>query len=142
MTKQFVYILFLLFIISCSKDSIQSTPQLKLNSISTTLVTQGSELLVTFRLTDKEGDFNDTIWVQKETSSCIDSDFLDSTTYKIPVETPRKTNFDGVVSITFSYPTDLQPRCNKSDTAVFTFWIKDAKGNQSDTTKTEPIIIQ
>ena len=142
MTKQFVYILFLLFIISCSKDSIQSKPQLKLNSINTTLVTQGNDLLVTFRLTDKEGDFIDTIWVQKQTSSCVESDFFDSTYYRIPAETPRKTNFDGIVSITFSYPTDLQPRCNKADTAVFSFWIKDAKGNQSDTTKTEPIIIQ
>ena len=142
MTKQFVYILFLLFITSCSKDSFQSKPQLKLNSISTSVVTQGSDLVIKFRLTDKEGDFNDTIWVKKETTSCLSSDFIDSTKYTIPKEIPRKNNFDGEVTITLFYPIDLQPFCNKADTAVFSFWIKDAKGNQSDTTKTEPIIIQ
>lgn len=93
------------------------------------------------RLTDKEGDFVDTIWVKKTTTRCTFSNFQDSLLYSIPSETPRTKNFDGEVLISFSYAIELQPRCNRNDTATFSFWMKDKAGNKSDTVKTPPIII-
>ena len=142
MTKPFIYILLLLFILSCGKDSIQSKPQLKIKSVSSSVVAIGDDLVVKMRLTDKEGDFVDTIWMKKMTTRCNASNFTDSLLYRIPPETPRTKNFDGEVLITLTYAVELQPRCNKADTAVFSFWMKDAKGNKSDTVKTQSIIIQ
>ena len=142
MTKHFVSILFLLFLLACSKDTFQTKPQLKINSLSSIVVTPGSDLQISMRLTDKEGDFLDTIWMKKQTTNCSASDFTDSSLYSIPAETPRKVNFDGEVLVSFTYAIELQPRCNYADTAVFSFWMKDKKGNVSDTVKTQSIIIQ
>jgi hypothetical protein len=142
MTKSFIYSLLLLFILSCGKDSIQSKPQLSIKSVSSSTIAIGDDLVVRMRLTDKEGDFVDTVWIKKKTTRCTSSDFTDSLLYRIPPETPRTKNFDGEVLVTLSYAVELQPRCNKADTAVFSFWMKDAKGNKSDTAKTQSIIIK
>jgi hypothetical protein len=131
----------LLLIISCSKDSFQSKPQLFLKSVSATNIPAGGSLEVILRLTDKEGDFRDTIWVKKITTRCPSSNFADSSIYRVPSEVPRTSFFDGDVVINFNYFLGLQPRCTKPDTAIFSFWMKDAAGNKSDTVKTPSIII-
>lgn len=131
-----------LLILSCGKDTFQSRPQLTLQSVSSSVVPPQSGLQIVMRLTDKEGDFTDTVWVEKITTRCPNSNFRDSLLYRIPDETPRKKNFDGEVVVTFSYPFELQPRCTRDDTAVFSFWMKDRAGNRSDTVRTQPIIIQ
>lgn len=142
MTKQFIALLFVLFILACGKETFESKPSLTIKSISSTLVAPGSDLLINMRLTDKEGDFVDTIWVKKSTTRCAQSNFIDSFLYRIPAETPRTRNFDGEVLVTFTYAIELQPRCNRNDTATFSFWMKDKKGNKSDTAKTQFIIIR
>jgi hypothetical protein len=141
MGKYLVIASLLLFVLSCGKDTFQTRPQLTLNSVSSTVVPPQSGLQIVMRLTDKEGDFTDTVWVQKITTRCPNSNFRDSLLYRIPDETPRKKNFDGEVVVTFSYPFELQPRCIRDDTAVFSFWMKDKEGNRSDTVRTPPIII-
>jgi hypothetical protein len=133
-------LLLLVIIVSCSKDSFQSKPQLTLTSVSSNVVPVNSGFQVTMRLTDKEGDFYDTIWVSKITTRCPSSNFADSLLYRIPSDAPRVSNFDGEVVVTFNY-FDIQPRCVRPDTAVFSFWMKDEKGNKSDTVRTAPIII-
>ncbi len=133
--------LVVLFLISCSKDKFQSKPQLELKSVSSTIVPVGGGLQVIMRLTDQEGDFSDVIWVQKVTTQCPGSNFIDSLLYRIPSDVPRSTNFDGDVMVTFAYALGLQPQCTKPDTAVFSFWMKDAANNVSDTVNTPPIII-
>jgi hypothetical protein len=142
MTKQFIALLLLVVLFSCEKDSFQSKPGLSLNKVSSTFVPAGFDLQISMRLTDKEGDFVDTIWVNKTTTRCSFSNFQDSLLYSIPKETPRSKNFDGEVLITFTYAIELQPRCNRNDTAIFSFWMKDKAGNKSDTVKTPAIIIQ
>lgn len=143
MTKRFIAIsLIILFLYACGKDVFQSKPILRINSLSSTYVPIGFDLQIKMRLTDKEGDFTDTIWVMKTTTSCESSDFIDSTLYRIPPETPRTRNFDGEIVLSFSYPIELQPRCSENDTATFRFWVKDEKNNRSDTVTTAPIIIE
>ena len=142
MKRQILTFLSIIFIVSCGKDTFQSKPQLTLKSVSSTTIPVGSDLQIRMRLTDKEGDFVDTIWVSKVTTRCVISNFKDSLIYRIPDNTPRTKNFDGDVFVSFSYPVELQPRCTRPDTAVFSFWMKDEKGNRSDTVKTPPIIIQ
>jgi hypothetical protein len=130
-----------LFILSCGKDTFQSKPQLTLKSVSSTTIPVGSDMQIRMRLTDKEGDFLDTIWVSKVTTRCPSSNFKDSILYQLPPETPKTKNFDGEILISFSYAVELQPRCIRPDTAVFSFWMKDEAGNKSDTVRTAPIII-
>ncbi|MFN5480247.1 MAG: hypothetical protein ACK43J_08470 [Chitinophagaceae bacterium] len=137
-----LFIVFLVLMASCGKESIRSKPQLRIKSVSSTVVPVGKDLQVTLRLSDKEGDFVDTLWIKKRTSNCGLSNFSDSVLYRIPEETPRIKNFDADVLVTFSYAIELQPRCGKSDTAIFSFWIRDYAGNSSDTVTTSPIIIQ
>jgi hypothetical protein len=126
---------------SCGKDSIQSRPRLTLKEVSSTTVPAFGNLQIVLRLTDKEGDFRDAIYVRKLTTRCPSSNFLDSQLYRIPADVPRTANFDGEVVLSFTYPFELQPSCTRPDTAVFSFWVRDAKGNISDTAKTPPIII-
>ena len=127
--------------LSCGKDTIKSKPQLTLKSVSATRVEANQDLQVVLTLKDKEGDFKDTIWVRKVTTRCPSSNFADSLLYRIPDDLPRATNFKGDVILSFTYAIELQPRCTRPDTAVFSFWMKDAKGNLSDTVKTPPIVI-
>jgi hypothetical protein len=127
--------------LSCGKDTFKSKPQLFLESVSTTTVQPFGNLQVILRLTDKEGDFHDTVWVKKITTRCPSSNFADSLLYRIPPDAPRSANFDGEIVFSFTYPFELQPRCTRPDTATFSFWMKDKKGNASDTVKTPPIII-
>jgi hypothetical protein len=141
MTKRFIALCLACAIFSCGKETFQSKPQLRIKSISGNVVPVGSDLQIKMRLTDKEGDFTDTVWVRKSTTRCNQSNFVDSFLYRIPPETPRTNNFDGEVLVTFTYAIELQPRCNRNDTATFSFWMKDKKGNKSDTVKTAPIII-
>lgn len=141
MTKRLFIAMFIL-LASCGKEAIRSKPQLRIKSVSSTNVPVGSDLQVTLRLSDKEGDFVDTLWIKKRTSNCGLGNFTDSVLYRIPEETPRTKNFDADVLVTFSYAIELQPRCGKSDTAIFSFWIRDFAGNNSDTVTTSRITIQ
>jgi hypothetical protein len=141
MTKNYLSSLLLILLTACGKDTIQSKPQLKIIEVSGTQVPVGSDLQITLRLTDKEGDFSDTLWIMKSTTKCASSDFTDSILYRIPTETPRTKNFDAKVLVSLTYAFELQPQCNRNDTTQFSFWIKDAIGNISDTAKTSPIII-
>lgn len=132
----------LLLAASCGKDTFQSKPQLTLKSVSSSQIPVGGNLQILMRLTDKEGDFIDTVWVSKVTTRCPGSNFKDSLLYRMPTDVPRIRNFDGEVSVYFTYSIELRPRCIRPDTAVFSFWMKDKQGNRSDTVKTPPIIIQ
>jgi hypothetical protein len=140
MTKQFIPLLLILAALSCAKESFQSKPTLSIKSISGTRVPAGGELQVIMQLTDKEGDFVDTIWVKKSTTRCPQSNFTDSFLYRIPTETPRSRNFSAEVIVTLDYIA-LQPKCPRNDTATISFWMKDEGGNISDTAKTQQIII-
>lgn len=141
MRKTLPIILLLFFGLGCNKDSIQSRPLLKINSISSSKIFAGEDLVIRLQLTDQEGDFLDTIWVKKSTTNCTRSNFTDSTLFRIPSDLPRTKNFSGELILTMNYSIVLQPRCFASDTATFSFWVKDAKRNKSDTVKTSQIII-
>jgi hypothetical protein len=67
-----------LLLASCSKDTLKSKPGLTLKSVSTTTVKANDDLQIRLTLTDKEGDFKDYIYVEKYTTRCPSSYFLDS----------------------------------------------------------------
>ncbi|MBM3442762.1 MAG: hypothetical protein FJX89_08700 [Bacteroidetes bacterium] len=127
--------------LSCGKDNLQSRPRLTLKEVSATTVPAQGRLQIILELTDKEGDFKDVIYVRKQTTRCPSSNFTDSQLYRIPGTVPRTANFKGEIVMSFTYPFELQPRCTRPDTAVFSFWLRDDKGNLSDTAKTPSIVI-
>jgi hypothetical protein len=108
-------------------------------SVSNVNVKYNNDLQIIIQITDKQGDFIDTVWMTKITNGCTDSDLRNK--YLLPSDLERKNNFLGDYIFTLSYLEELQPFCNKRDTAVFRFWTKDKKGNFSDTVKTSPIFI-
>src|SRR5690349_23477997 len=50
---------------SCSKDKYTTKPQLELQSVNGDIFPSQSTLNFKFNVTDKEGDIQDTLWVQK-----------------------------------------------------------------------------
>jgi hypothetical protein len=138
MTKYF-YFIFLVLLLGCQKTKFETRPRLKLVSVSTTTIKYKDNLQIILQITDKQGDFIDTVWMTKITTGCLDSDLRN--TYLVSSEVQRKNNFLADYIFTLSYIEELQPFCKKRDTAVFRFWTKDVKGNFSDTVKTSPIII-
>ncbi len=138
MTKQFLFIL-LILLFGCQKTKFETRPRLKLVSISPVNVKYNSDLQIILQITDKQGDLNDTVWMTKITNNCPDSDLRNR--YLVPSDVEKTNNFLAEYIFTLSYLEELQPFCNKRDTAVFRFWTKDKKGNFSDTVKTTPIFI-
>jgi hypothetical protein len=138
MTKQSFFIL-LILLFGCQKTKFETRPRLKLVSLSSVNVKHLSALQIILQITDKQGDFIDTVWMTKITNGCPDSDLR--TNFLLPSDVQRTNNFLGEYIFSLDYRKVLQPLCNKRDTAVFRFWTKDKKGNFSDTVKTSPIFI-
>ncbi len=84
MTKSLFLLFFIALFLSCGKDTFQSKPQLIFKSVSSTTVPAFSDLQIIMRLTDKEGDFLDTVWVKKVTTRCPSSNFADSLVIQDP----------------------------------------------------------
>lgn len=131
---------------ACSKDSYNTKPSLTFTSVNNTVFGNGNEMVFNLTFTDKEGDLQDSIWIQKitKTKGCIN--FSDRS--KIPVFTPT-ANLKGILEIGYSVGTNssslypILPGCpgNKNDTCYFKFWARDLGKNVSDTVVSPEIII-
>lgn len=143
-TKIFVSLLGMFFLAACKKDKYTTKPQLTFKNVNTTRLDHNQTITFTFQVTDKEGDIQDSLWVQKVEPKCGGSNF--TAKYKMPNFTATKS-FNGEVSVCFAYgnnlgcPTLSGPSCARNDTATFRFWIKDKAGNRSDTASSPLIAI-
>jgi hypothetical protein len=136
-------LLALVIITACSKDKANTKPQLKFKSVNTSTVSAGGILEVILEFTDAEGDIAGTsVKIQKITRNCAASDFIDTadnrSKYKIPFF-PSSDN-KGELAVAFNY-SEISPRCPRNDSCIFRFWVRDAKGNVSDTVNTPEIAI-
>lgn len=128
---------------ACSKDKFNSTPSLKFKSVSTTVLPPGQLIQFTVSFTDAEGDLSDSIYVQKIEPSCTASSF---SAYEPIPSYPTSSNEKGDLVVTFgnnastSYP-NISAQCQRNDTAIFRFAIKDKANHLSDTVSSPPIII-
>ena len=146
-TKLLILLAIPVIFYGCSKDTYTSKPQISIKSISSTTVSTGSLLLFDINITDKEGDIQDTLWVQKISKTCPNTAGVQFTSMnKVPDFTPT-SNLKGVLEIGFGYNANIQgystiSGCgNKNDTAYFRFWLKDKANNISDTITTQNIIL-
>ena len=145
-TKIGLVLAIIVVMMACKKDSFNTKPSLTFKDINGTVFGNGSTVLINLTFTDKEGDIQDSIWVQKITRSKGCTNFSDRT--KIP-KFDAVANLKGVFEIGYSVGSGLGgaypilPGCpaNKNDTCYFKIWARDLAKNVSDTITTPDIII-
>ncbi len=132
---------------ACGKDEFTSKPDLEFIQADSYDLSQGDYLTFRIKVTDKEGDISDSIWIKASTRRC--PTVIRILDYVIP-EIPQKSNLDAQIDIQYAVgrtdlPAPIWPfnLCNGVDTTNFEFWIKDKAGNYSDTVKTDqPVLIR
>jgi len=139
-------ILFSIFLFAilpgCNKEKFGTTPTLTFKSVNTTELHTGQLLQFTLSFTDAEGDLTDSIITQKIVPYCTGSTF--SQFYALP-GFPTTKNQAGDIIVTFGYNADpytnISPKCQKNDTAIFKFALKDKAQHISDTVSSPTIIL-
>ncbi|HSC37758.1 MAG TPA: hypothetical protein VLD19_07805 [Chitinophagaceae bacterium] len=143
-----VSVLFLLF--ACNKDKFQTTPQIKIKSISSDIIPNGGSLVVTLTFTDKEGDVDDSVFVKKiRLNKTVVPTIRDSVKYKIP---DFPSHMKGDMEITMDYQTILSainppnipgsnPPRAQPDTLIVQFAVTDKAKHRSDSVSTGQIIV-
>ncbi len=143
MRNTILFSFMLLFLFSCNKDKYTTIPQLKYKSANKKVFKSGDIITFTLSFTDAEGDLQDSLYVEKFEPKCVNSRFKQL--YKIP-SFPTSKNQSGEITITYgynvsSYPPILGPQCNRNDTCIFKFVLKDKAKNKSDTATSETIVL-
>ena len=136
-----------LIVLSCEKTTFQTKPTLKFKEAGSYDVSQGDYLSFKLKLSDKEGDISDSIWIKVFTRRCPGSAL--TLPYQMP-NVPPKANLDAEVDIRYiigiidpSAPFYNLNLCPGVDTAIFQFWTRDLAGNRSDTVEVDqPILIR
>lgn len=146
-TKILILLTITVFFITCKKDSFNTKPQITFNNVNSTVFSQGQILTFQLDFTDKEGDIQDTLWVEKISRTCpkeVGVQIINKN--KVPDFTPT-SNLKGKLEISFIYNgnapgiTSIIGCSNKNDTAYFRFWLKDKAQNRSDTISSPDIIL-
>ena len=146
-TKILILLIIGSFFYSCKKDTYTTKPQITFGSASSTVLTQGNILTFTIDFTDKEGDVQDTLWIQKLSRTCPTTTGVQFTSKnKVPNFAPT-SNLKGKMEISFVYNGNVPGIAsiigcsNKNDTSYFRFWLKDKAQNRSDTISSPDIIL-
>lgn len=134
-----IFSIFSLLLFSCNKNKYNTVPSLKFKDVNTTKLHSGETLQMTLSFTDAEGDIvaDSSLFVKKVVARCSGSNF--GQYYKLPTF-PTSKDQSGEILVTYSY-NDVSPKCNKNDTAVFKFILRDLAKNKSDTVVSDQIII-
>ena len=141
------------WIAACNKDKFTTKPQLEFESFSTDVVVPGGQLIINLKYRDKEGDIQDSIYVERYALNCTDTLRY---FHKIPANVPKIRNAEGELVIAYSYAPDNtyvqigDPKCGlndppggtkTNDTCIYRFALKDLAGNTSDTITTPPFVL-
>jgi hypothetical protein len=152
MQKRLLYTtLFLIVIAACSKDKYQDKPTVEIKSIRPGQVPLNAPLEIEMEFTDKQGDL-DSVFLHKVRINSVQRPVRPANNFefKLP-DFPEKSK--GTIKVTLQYGTDLtaavSPRAQadapngfEPDTLVFQIVVKDKSGNASDTTVTDPIVVE
>ncbi len=127
--------------VACDKDKFETKPQITVKSFVPEVVPISGTLTVSLEFTDKEGDVDDSVTVIRTRLNQRDFGAMPfPIRYKIP-PFPDKTK--GQIDINMAWATALTlqnpplripgQNFNEPDTLSLRFFVKDAKGNNSDT---------
>ncbi len=132
---------------ACKKEDYTTKPQISFKSINNKQLKPGDILVFQLNFTDKEGDIQDTLWVQKISRICPTTAGAQFTSRnRVPNFTPT-SNLKGILEIGYAYNSSVggyqtMSGCgNKNDTTYFKFWLKDKANNVSDTIISENIVL-
>lgn len=129
------------FFVACSKNVYNTKPTIRITSVNTKVVDVGGTLTFDIKVTDKEGDVTDSIFVKKvRLNKRVRATLRDSFGLKIP-DAPNTT--DGTVRLDLGYQNYLISASSpiENDTLIFKFALKDKAKNISDTISSDPIVI-
>lgn len=146
-TKLLILLTITFFFSSCKKEEFNTKPTLTFGEVNTTQLRQGNLLIFTLNFTDKEGDIQDTLWVQKISRTCPTTPGVQFISRNKVPDFTGTPNLKGKLEITFVYNANVPGTpsivgCNnRNDTAFFRFWLKDKANNRSDTISSPDIIL-
>ena len=149
-TGLFLTFLFLITLLSCSKDKFETIPQLSFKSKNTDVVGINGTLRLTFEFTDKEGDVSDTLFVIRQRLNVRGPISPFPSPYPIPnFPLTRKGEFEVMLTYQFGLIFGLSPLRvigsnpprNEPDTLNLKFVARDKAGNKSDTVTVKNIIV-
>ena len=145
MKIRILFIALIIFVFAtCSKDTYNTSPTLKFESVDGSVFAQPSVINFKLQCTDKEGDVVDTIWVQRvsKVTACSSLSGIDS--FAIPNFDPPK-NVKAEFDFTYNYGSILPPNlaaCSQNnDTSYFRFWMHDKAQHVSDTVQSPDIVL-
>ena len=139
-----------LLVAACGKDKFQTKPQLKLISVSNTIVPVNGGMRVVLQYTDKQGDVSNTFYIYKQRLNArVVETVRDSLVYPVPQfpNTPK-----GDFELNLAYQNDLisafdpphmpgNPDQLEPDTLNLKFLVSDKAGNKSDTVTLNNIVV-
>ncbi|MBE7172747.1 MAG: hypothetical protein INR73_19375 [Williamsia sp.] len=127
---------------ACGKDPFQTVPQIKIKSLSSTVVPLNSNLQINLGFTDKEGDISEGRLIyqpirlnKRPLQADIPPYNIDSTT--LPVF-PKE--IEGTMQVTLLY-NNLHRSDLENDTINIKFVVYDKAGHKSDTVTTDKIVV-
>ncbi len=126
-----------MMMIACSKDKYETKPKLTFTKVNGESFYQGSNLQFSFEVTDKEGDIQDTMWLEKISYTCGADGYILSGN-QVPDFTSRK-DLLAEINIDLIYGSDFGGCTGRTDSCYFRFWIKDKAGHVSDTVESPTI---
>ena len=151
MKLRLITTIFFISLYSCNKIGFTTAPQLKFESVNTTFLSKGENLIFTLAFSDKEGDLADSLptvmWVEKKIiSSCI----ADTSLGYYPSAFFFDQQFvSGTIDVRYTYGTNGpypivgDPSCpDVNDTCIYRFVLKDRAGNTSDTVESPIVVIK
>lgn len=147
MKKLLLVVSVLVVLLACNKDKFQSTPQIKIKSVSGEIVPLGSAWSATLTFTDKEGDVDDTVFVRKvRLNKKFANTLFDTIKYKIPEFPSHSTGeitvtLDNNVIQSANPPPSNGSGGNQPDTLKIWFAVTDKAGHKSDSVSTGTIVV-
>jgi hypothetical protein len=142
-------VLIILCLATCTKDSYNTTPTLKFESVNATEFPQQAVVKFNLTCTDKEGDVVDTIWVQRISKVAACSTLVSGIdSFPIPDFHPTK-NVRADFQFSYTYAGAFAPNLqactignseSTTDTSYFRFWMHDKAQHISDTVQSPDLV--
>ena len=132
------------FFTSCNKDAYTTIPQLTFKEVTPQVLSRFQIITFTLEYTDKEGDIQDSLYIEKSTVNCAASNSVQY--YHMP-NVPEQRNAKGDIIVTYVYGSApnynpiKEPACQQNDTCFFKFVLKDKAGNASDTAVSSQVVL-
>jgi hypothetical protein len=149
MKRIFVLGVIMLAFAACNKDKVESKPHLSFKSFNNKVIEVGNGVLITLNFTDQEGDL-DSVYVIRQRMNQRSSGSSQIIDLGVPKFGGQNS---GELQIGLDYGTQLtfnlfalripgsNPTRYEPDTLNLRFYVKDKKGNTSDTIGPERLIV-